>query len=79
MIFLVHVLLRYYFSRADEYWHWMTMSEDSGTDSFRLVALWISLVVIVHHTLDDLFMYVWAYIHKHTNGRELLCVLDYYI
>lgn len=27
----------------------MMVLEDSGTDIFRLVALWISLVVIVNH------------------------------
>lgn len=55
------------------------MLEDSGTDIFRLVALWISLVVIVNHILAGLFMYVCAFLYKHTNGRELLYVLGDYI
>ena len=52
----------------------------SGTDFFRLVALWISLVVIVNHILDDPD-HVWMCIHvyKHTNGRKLFYVLGYYI
>lgn len=39
---------------------WSMILADSGTDFSRLVALWISLVVIVNHTLDDLIMYVCA-------------------
>lgn len=53
------VLLRYYFFHADEL-SWIMMLADSGTDFSRLVALWISLVVIVNHVLDDLIMYVCA-------------------
>lgn len=45
---------------VDEYLNWIMMLADSGTDFFRLVALWISLVVIVNHILDDLIMYVCA-------------------
>lgn len=55
------------------------MLEDSGTHIFRLVALWISLVVIVNHILGGLFMYVCASLYKHTNGRKLSHVLGYYI
>lgn len=78
MIFLLNVLLRYSFFRADGYLRRMVLG-DSGTDTLRLVALWISLVVIVNHMLDGLFMYVCAFLYKHTNGRELLYVLGYYI
>lgn len=42
------------------------MLADSGTDFFRLVALWISLVVIVNHILDDVIMYVCAYTYTNT-------------
>lgn len=56
------------------------MLEDSGTDIFRLVALWISLVVIVNHILDDLIMYVCAYTYTDTLMVEsFFYVLDYYI
>lgn len=74
IVFFKNVLLRYYFFHADDYLHWMMMLEDSGTDFFRLVALWISPVVIVNHILDDLIMYVCMCIHvyKHANGRRLL-------
>lgn len=34
------------------------MLADSGTDFFRLVALWISLVVIVNHILDDMIDHI---------------------
>lgn len=56
------------------------MLVDSGTDFFRLVDLWISLVVVVHNILDGLIMYVYAY--KYTNTlmvEAFLCVLGYYI
>lgn len=55
------------------------MLADRGTDLFRLVALWISLVVIVNHVLDDLIIYVCAYTYTNTNGRKLFHVLDYCI
>lgn len=56
------------------------MLADSGTDFFRLVALWISLVVIVNHILDDPdHVCMCIHIHKHTNGRKLFYVLGYYI
>lgn len=42
------------------------MLADSGTDFFRLVALWISLVVLVKHVLDDLIVYVCAYTYTNT-------------
>jgi hypothetical protein len=42
------------------------MLADSGTDFVRLVALWISLVGIVKHILDDLIMYVCAYTYTNT-------------
>lgn len=58
----------------------MMMLEDSGTDFFRWVALWISLVVIVNHILDDLIMYVCAYMYTNTLMVEsFFYVLDYYI
>lgn len=60
------VLLRYYFFHADEYLNWIMMLADSGTDFVRLVALWISLVGIVKHILDDLIMYVCAYTYTNT-------------
>lgn len=41
----VEILLFFY---ADSYLNWVIILADSGTDFFfRLVALWISLVVIV--------------------------------
>lgn len=56
------------------------MLADSGTDFFRLVALWISLVVIVNHILDDPdHVCMCIHVHKHTNGRKLFYVLGYYI
>lgn len=39
---------------------------DSGTDLCRFVALWISLIVIGHHILDGLIMYVCAYTYTNT-------------
>lgn len=60
------ILLRSYFFHADEYLHWIVMLADSGTDFFRLVALWISLVVLVKHVLDDLIVYVCAYTYTNT-------------
>lgn len=65
-----YVLLRYYFFHADEYLNWIMMLADSGSAFFRLVALWISLVVIVNHILDDLIMYVCAYTYTNTRMVE---------
>lgn len=80
IVFFLNVLLRYYFFHANDYLNWMMMLEDSGTDFFRLVALWISLVVIVNHILDDLIMYVCAYTYTDTLMVEsFFYVLDYYI
>lgn len=42
------------------------MLVDSGTEFFRLVALWISLVVVVQNILDGLIMYVYAYTYTIT-------------
>lgn len=56
-----YVLLRYYFFYVDEYLNWIMMLVDSGSAFFRLVVLWIFLVVIVNYILDDLIMYVCVY------------------
>lgn len=80
MIVFYKKMLRYYFFHADDDLNWMMMLEDSGTDFFRLVALWISLVVIVNHILEDLIMYVCAYTYTNTLMVEsFFYVLDYYI
>ena len=69
-----------YFFDADEYLNWIMLLADSGTDFFRLVALWISLVVIVNHILDDPdHVCMCIHVYKHSNGRKLFYVLGYYI
>lgn len=56
------------------------MLVDSGTDFFKLDALWISLVVVVQNILDGLIMYVYAYTYTITLMVEaFVCVIDYYI